>query len=246
MSDEMKILRQSVHAEPERLAPASPSESNKLLEHEYDGIREYDNPTPGWWHLIFLGSVVFSILYFIFWHFSPAGWSVEDAWQTHQTRETRKLFAAGRIENDEASLLKLMKSPDLLNVASGLYVANCATCHSADGGAGGLTGVNLTDDHYKNAKKLTDLYTVITNGANNGAMPSWKTISDKERVLLAAYVASLRGTKPANPKFAEGEVIAPWPTAPTDGSETKDAGSAPAPAAVTTPAPTPAPATPTP
>lgn len=231
MSDEMKILRKSVHAEPERQPLASTSESNKLLEHEYDGIREYDNPTPGWWHLIFLGSVVFSIFYFIFWHFSPVGWSVEDAWQAHQTKETRKIFAAGRIENDEASLLKLMKSPDLLNVASGLYVSNCATCHSADGGAGGLTGVNLTDDHYKNVKKLTDIYDVLTNGANNGAMPSWKTISDKERVLLSAYVASLRGTKPASPKFAEGEPIAPWPAAPTDGSDAKDGGGAAQPAA---------------
>lgn len=226
MSDETKILRKAVEAEPERQPLASTSESNKLLEHEYDGIREYDNPTPGWWHLIFLGSVVFSVFYLIFWHFSPVGWSVEDAWQAHQTRETRKLFSAGRIENDEASLLKLMKSPDLLNVASGLFVANCATCHSADGGAGGLTGVNLTDNNFKNVRKLTDIYAIITNGANNGAMPSWKTISDKERVLLSAYVASLRGTKPANPKFAEGEPIAPWPTAPTDGSDQKDAGGA--------------------
>ncbi|MFN9977437.1 MAG: cbb3-type cytochrome c oxidase N-terminal domain-containing protein, partial [Phycisphaerae bacterium] len=34
-----------------------------LSDHEYDGIREYDNPTPGWWHLIFIGSVFFSIMY---------------------------------------------------------------------------------------------------------------------------------------------------------------------------------------
>ena len=39
---------------------------NELTGHEYDGISEYDNPTPSWWHLIFLASVVFSVFYFTY------------------------------------------------------------------------------------------------------------------------------------------------------------------------------------
>ena len=42
-----------------------------LTDHLYDGIMEYDNPTPGWWHLIFFGTIVFSLLYFPVYHFSP-------------------------------------------------------------------------------------------------------------------------------------------------------------------------------
>ncbi|MFN7337509.1 MAG: cbb3-type cytochrome c oxidase N-terminal domain-containing protein, partial [bacterium] len=30
----------------------------RILDHEYDGIREFDNPTPGWWHAIFFASVI--------------------------------------------------------------------------------------------------------------------------------------------------------------------------------------------
>ena len=38
-------------------------EFENLTDHEYDGIREYDNPCPTWWHLVFLGTAVFSVLY---------------------------------------------------------------------------------------------------------------------------------------------------------------------------------------
>ena len=39
---------------------------DELLDHEYDGIQEYDNPCPGWWHAIFWLTVLFSAAYFLF------------------------------------------------------------------------------------------------------------------------------------------------------------------------------------
>ena len=35
---------------------------DQLLDHEYDGIQEYDNPCPGWWHAIFWLTVLFSVV----------------------------------------------------------------------------------------------------------------------------------------------------------------------------------------
>lgn len=182
-----------------------------LLHHEYDGIREFDNPTPGWWHLLFIGSVVFSIGYVMFWHMSPIGWTPEQAVAWHQDLEAKKLFSSGDIKPEAASMVKLMSSPALMSHAAAMFQTNCAQCHAKDGG--GINGVNLTDDYYKNTKTIEGLYKVISEGANNGAMPSWNRFSEKERVLLAAYAASLRGTKPAVSKEPEGEVIPPWPTA---------------------------------
>jgi cytochrome c oxidase cbb3-type subunit 3 len=73
----------------------------------------------------------------------------------------------------------------------------------------------LTDDHWKNVKRIEDIATVIQNGAANGAMPAWKTrLGHVNRVVLtAAYVASLRGQY-APGKKVEGEVIPPWQSAP--------------------------------
>lgn len=184
-----------------------------LTSHEYDGIREYDNPTPGWWHWIFAGSVVFSVFYVLFWHGSVFGWSVEEAWEADQRAEFQRIFGeVGELGHDRASILAQMENPKFMAIAKATFIGNCAACHARDGG--GDIGVNLTDDSYKNVETVEDLFRVITDGANSGAMPSWQNrLSNNERVILASYVAALRGTTPASAKPAEGKVIPPWPVA---------------------------------
>jgi cytochrome c oxidase cbb3-type subunit 3 len=186
------------------------------LDHEYDGIREYDNPTPGWWHAIFIATIIFSLGYVAFWHGSPAAWTVEQAWADDEKAEFARIFGAvGELEPDEATILSMKNDPKFMAVAAASFKGVCAACHASDGGGLSASGVNLTDDHYKNVKTVADLYKVITDGAAGGAMPAQKNrFSQNERILLAAYVAGLRGTKPASAKAPEGEVIPPWPEAP--------------------------------
>ncbi|MCC6320930.1 MAG: c-type cytochrome [Phycisphaerales bacterium] len=195
------------------------ADSGPVTDHEYDGIREYDNPTPGWWKWVFGASIVFSVLYAVFFHASVYGWTVQDVWARQQTAYYKQVFGAvGELKTDEGTILSQMSNPEFMDVARATFVANCAACHKRDGG--GDVGVNLCDDSYKNVEKVEDLFKVITDGAANGAMPSWKTrLSSNERVILAAYVASLRGTTPAAGKVAEGKVIAPWPKAPAPGAK---------------------------
>jgi len=185
----------------------------QVLEHEYDGICEYDNPVPGWWHAIFLGSIVFAVFYITFWHFSPLAWTAEEAWHSEQLAENQRIFGTyGELEPNEATILRMMGDQKMLDVAKGIFIGNCAVCHRAD--ASGDVGVNLTDEVYKNVKVLGDVFTTITKGANLGAMPAWEQrLSKNERVIVAAYVASLRG-KNLPGRAPEGEKIPPWPTAP--------------------------------
>ena len=44
--------------------PRNDDLKDKLLDHTYDGIQEYDNPMPRWWLLTFAGTVIFSIIYY--------------------------------------------------------------------------------------------------------------------------------------------------------------------------------------
>ena len=65
---------------------------------------------------------------------------------------------------------------------------------------------------------IADILKVVDKGAAGGAMPAWgNRLSVNQIVMVSAYVASLRGTEPANPKTPpEGRVIPPWPEAPPE------------------------------
>ena len=67
-----------------------------------------------------------------------------------------------------------------------VYAANCAVCHRPDGkGAGpikALDGAAVVQDADK-----TKQIAVLLNGQNNGAMPSWKSLSDTDIAAVISY-----------------------------------------------------------
>lgn len=188
-----------------------------LLDHEYDGIREYDNPTPGWWELLFYGSIVFSICYWVFFEMGPRfsevapGWTVHEAYEQSVAADVRRRFSEiGELEPNQQTILHYMNDPEWMTYAQSVFKAQCVSCHGSDGS--GLVGPNMTDNHYKNVKKIEDIPRVIAQGAANGAMPSFQNrLHPNDIVLLSAYAASLRGQNLISTRPAEGEVIPPWP-----------------------------------
>lgn len=43
----------------------TPQNDKHLIDHNYDGIQEFDNPLPRWWVYLFYATIVFSILYYL-------------------------------------------------------------------------------------------------------------------------------------------------------------------------------------
>ena len=181
--------------------------------HVYDGIQEYDNPTPGWWNWLFIITVVHSLFYWIYFHSGVIGRTSIDEYKRAVAANMQMRFGEiGDLTGSRAEMIQYTNDAEWLKVGEIVYQTNCISCHGKDGG--GIQGPNLTDDHYKNVREIEDLHRVVAQGANNGAMPAWQNrLHPNEVVLVACYVASLRGTVPANPKAPEGNVIAPWPTA---------------------------------
>jgi cytochrome c oxidase subunit II len=67
-----------------------------------------------------------------------------------------------------------------------VYAANCLACHKADGKGGGaikaVDGAAVVLDADKSKQIM-----VLLNGQNNGAMPSWKALSDTELAAVITY-----------------------------------------------------------
>jgi cytochrome c oxidase subunit 2 len=89
---------------------------------------------------------------------------------------------------------KQWKLDELVARGEKVYAANCAVCHRPDGKGAGpikpLDGSAIVQDADK-ARQIT----VLLNGVNNGAMPSWKQLSDTELAAVITYTKNAWGNK---------------------------------------------------
>jgi len=185
-------------------------------DHAYDGIEEYDNPLPGWWKWLFIATIAFCPFYWLYFHGGAAGRSVEDRYSVALAESSRRQFAEiGDLEANEATILRYMTKDSWLSVGKSVFLANCISCHGREGQ--GEVGPNLTDDYYKNVRSVEDIAQVLKNGAGGGAMPAWSNrLHPNEIVLVAAYVANLRGNEVEGGRIPEGREIPPWPEPPPE------------------------------
>lgn len=185
---------------------------DQLTEHEYDGIREYDNPCPGWWHALIWVSIVFSFVYFLVFHLHSKPTTMIDFYDAAVAADLRHQFASiGNLSPDESTLIKYMHDEKWLKVGQQVFKGNCVSCHGVN--AEGLVGPNLTDDLSKNINGLTDIPRVVAEGLVTNGMPAWKTrLHPNEVVLVSAYVASLRGQNLSGKNIAGEKPVPPWPT----------------------------------
>lgn len=179
--------------------------------HEYDGIKELDHPLPRWWVNLFYATIVFGILYVAYFEFLGG--------PTHQ-EQLNSAMAKISVKREKADMTNaqanagidvkaLLNDPSALAIGAEAYQQVCAACHAAKGE--GLIGPNLTDKYWLHSKgDFQGILTAILKGFPEKGMPPWEAIVAKEKhAPLAAYVLSLQGTNPPNPKSPQGELIEP-------------------------------------
>lgn len=206
------------------------SEMDKVFEHEYDGIREYDNPLPGWWMLLFWATILFSAWYIVYYHMGH-GESVEQQYDREMLAlydlQTKQLLKLGPIT--DTTINGFTAKPDMMASAKALFAQRCAVCHGQF--AQGNIGPNLTDDYWLHGGRPTQIYKTITEGVPAKGMISWKTQLGAGQILaLAAYVGTLHGSNPPNPKAPQGDLVKPEEIAAAAEAEAKTAAK-PAPGA---------------
>lgn len=182
-------------------------ESQLLLDHDYDGIKELDNNLPTWWVYLFYGCIIFAVVYLV-------RFEIMDG--DNQEMELKKEMAQAKVE--VAAYMK--NAPDLMDeksvtlltdpasIADGkvIFTTNCVACHRAD--AGGQIGPNLTDENWILGGGIKNIFHTLVKGGRDGkGMIAWKGIlKPKEMQKVASYVISLRGSNPVDPKAPDGEI----------------------------------------
>jgi len=182
--------------------------------HEWDGIKELDNPLPRWWLWVWYGSILFAIGYWVLMPAWPGlhGYTKGLLGQSDRAEVSRQLTALevqrgeGAAQLRTASLERIEADPQLnayaQQVGQSVFGDNCATCHGI-GGTGAKGYANLRDDVWLWGGKLEDIQYTITHGVRSGGegarlsmMPAFgrdEMLKPEEIDDLTEYVVKLSG-----------------------------------------------------
>ncbi len=186
---------------------------DKVL-HELDGIKEYDNPMPGWLMAIWWGSLIFSAAYLVFYALSFGEGSMEAEYrgqtQAALDRVQAHFDANPLVPPSPADLLAGAADPAVLDLGATRFGKSCASCHGEK--AQGLIGPNLTDDRWIHGGAVEQVFQSVAKGWPAKGMPPWgRAMKPEELAALVSYVRSLQGSNPPNPRAPEGDPFTPEP-----------------------------------
>ena len=165
-----------------------------------DGIDEDDNPIPRWFNWSFSATVVFGIVYSIYYLFS--GWSAEGQYLAEVDVATER-YAAVRADLPSENPY----TGDSAAIAQGqeVWISTCSACHKPDGS--GLVGPSLIDPYWKYGDSDEALFETVNAGRPLG-MPPWGPQLGSEKIWkVLAYMRTLPRT--SEPGMGAPEAAAP-------------------------------------
>ena len=192
--------------------------------HEWDGIKELNNPLPRWWVWTFYATIVWSIGYMIAYPAWPLLSSATQGVLGYSSRaELRgELDAAQASRADYSAAVEAKSLAEILaddglrqfatSAGAAAYKVNCVQCHGS--GAEGSAGYpNLNDDDWIWGGDIDAIHTTIAHGirfdvdpdTRISEMPAFGDILQPREIrATAAYVRSLTADPSSADLAAEG------------------------------------------
>lgn len=210
-------------------------EQEKILEHNFDGIRELNNFLPPWWKWLFIFTIVFSVGYYLHYHVFETGdlqdveyykdmnpeWAESDLRMAGPSLKYESPYkgtvsiqsiASSRVNTKtnanigEQIDFAILTDIESVDKGKSIYTINCLACHGANGE--GLIGPNFCDTNWIHGGAINDLVRIINVGVPAKGMIPWdKTLTPEQILQVASYILTLEGTNPPNQKAPEGEVF---------------------------------------
>lgn len=191
----------------DKLSGTTPIEQEDtiLLEDDFDGIRELDNKVPPWFNILFYGTIIFAMIYLVYYHvFSmgrlPAQEYSDEMYEAQLIRE--EMIRTGAFINENNVVL--LTDPESIKKGEEIFSINCTPCHGMKGE--GTVGPNLTDEYWIHGGGVKNVFKTVRYGVPVKGMIAWQTqLNPKKMQEVVSYVLTLQGTNPPNGKIAEGE-----------------------------------------
>ncbi len=143
--------------------------------HEWDGIKELNNPLPRWWLWTFYVCIAWSLVYFVLYPSWPTlsgytkgtlGYSQRGT-VAAEVKAAIDAQAANRALIAKTALGDIAKDPKMLRFSLGAaripFAENCAPCHGR-GAQGGVGYPNLADDAWLWGGKIEEIHQTIQYG----------------------------------------------------------------------------------
>jgi cytochrome c oxidase cbb3-type subunit III len=164
--------------------------------HVWDGdLREMNNPMPRWWMWLFVGTIIYSLLYLVAYpglgsYPGELQWSSKGEYDQEVAKANEELaplyaqFTARKVE-------EVAGDPHAMAIGERLFMNNCAQCHGSD--ARGSKGFpNLADGDWLYGGSPDKIVETLKNGRTGVMPPMAAAVGSAENVKnVAHYVLSL-------------------------------------------------------
>jgi cytochrome c oxidase cbb3-type subunit 3 len=184
---------------------------DELLDHEADGIREFDNALPRWWLYGFYFTIVLGVVYLFNYHLLATPLVGKAGMVAEYNADVAAARAAGaaRAAAGGGAAVTVTALTDPASLAAGRAIFEgpdnvCYSCHRPD--LGGMIGPNLTDDKWLHGCGVDAVVKSIKTGYPvKGMMPfgTGKALTEQQVLQVASYIVSKHGSNPPNPKPIE-------------------------------------------
>lgn len=195
--------------------------------HEWDGIKELDNPMPRWWVWTFYATIVWALGYTIAYPAWPLISTATTGLLGYSSRTDVKneLAAAEAAKSEYVAAISTKSVEEILAddtlrtfaIAAGAakFKVNCVQCHGS--GATGSKGYpNLNDDEWLWGGKISDIQYSIAHGVRFDGdeetriseMPAFRDMLEPQQIdEVAQFTASLAGFASDPAKVEAGRAI---------------------------------------
>lgn len=196
-------------------------EKDIQLDHNYDGIKELDNNLPPWWKYGFYVSIIWGVIYFIWFHAGGSGLSSAEQYDKEIAEAKKQIEEYQKKSSnmvDENTVTLLTDASDI-DAGKVNFEKTCFPCHGKLG-EGTQIAPNLTDDYWIHGGGIKNIFKTIKYGVPEKGMKSWKDdFSPKQISQITSYIMSIKGSNPPNAREPQGNLYKEDTTAvPADSS----------------------------